>query len=147
MKVVLNQDIKGQGKKGQIVEVNDGYARNYLLPKKLASEASASAVNIVNQKTESEKLRAEKEKQAAISAAESLKGQTIEIKVKCGDGKIYGSVTGKEIADTLKARGFDIDKKQIVLKDAIRSLGEFDLEIKVFAGISVKIKLVVAKEG
>ena len=146
MKVILNQDIKGQGKKGDIIEVSEGYARNYLLPKSLASEASASAVNTVRQKAESDKRRKELEKQEAREAADKLRGRNVEVKVRCGEGKIYGSVTSREIADALKAEGFDIDKKQIVLKETVKTLGKFDIEVKLYAGISVKIQLNVVKE-
>ncbi|MDR3293490.1 MAG: 50S ribosomal protein L9 [Clostridiales bacterium] len=145
MKVILNADVKGQGKKGEIIEVSEGYARNFLLPKKLASEASASVLNDVSQKAAAEKRKKEIEKQDAVDAAEKLKSQSVEVKVKCGDGKIYGSVTSKEIADALHAKGFKIDKKQIVLKDPIKALGRFDVEIKIYPGITAKVLLEVVK--
>ncbi|MDR3263580.1 MAG: 50S ribosomal protein L9 [Clostridiales bacterium] len=146
MKVILNADVKGQGKKGDIIDVSEGYARNFLLPKKLASSASATVINEANQKTAAEKKRKDNERQEALSAAEKLKSQSVEVKVKCGDGKIYGSVTSKEIADALKTKGFDIDKKQIVIKETIKSLGQFDIEIKIYAGISAKVTLDVVKD-
>ncbi|MDR2047234.1 MAG: 50S ribosomal protein L9 [Clostridiales bacterium] len=146
MKVILNADVNGQGKKGDIIEVSEGFARNYLLPKKLAAEASASALNEAKQKVEAEKRRIENEKQNALSVAEKLKNQTVEVRVKCGEGKIYGSVTSKEIADVLNAKGFNIDKRQIVLKEIIKALGKFDVEIKLYPGINAKVTLEVVKE-
>jgi large subunit ribosomal protein L9 len=146
MKVILTADVKGQGKKGDVIEVSEGYGRNFLLHKKLAAEASAQALNEAKQKLDAEKRRVEIEKQDAVSAAERLKNQAVEVKVRCGDGKIYGSVTSKEIADALSAKGVKVDKKQIVLKEIIKSLGKFDIEVKLYPGVTAKITLDVIKE-
>ena len=126
MKVILLSDVKGTGKKGQILEVSDGYARNCLLKKKLAVEATASALNENAQKKAAEEKR-------------------IDIGVKCGDGKMYGSVTTADIAEGLKKQGIEIDKKKIVLKENIKALGVFEIEIKVYAGISAKVKVNIVK--
>jgi large subunit ribosomal protein L9 len=146
MKVILTADVKGQGKKGDVIEVSEGYGRNFLLHKNLAAEASAQALNEAKQKVDAEKKRKELERQEAFSAAEKLKNQTVEVKVRCGDGKIYGSVTSKEIADALNAKGFKVDKKQIVLKEIIKSLGKFDVEVKLYPGVAAKVALDVVKE-
>ncbi|MDR1940497.1 MAG: 50S ribosomal protein L9, partial [Clostridiales bacterium] len=102
--------------------------------------------NEANQKAAAEKKRAETARADAADAAEKLKNTLVEVKVKCGDGKIYGSVTSKEIADALKARGFVIDKKQIVLKETVKALGRFEVDVKLYAGISAKIILQVVRE-
>ncbi|MDR2090960.1 MAG: 50S ribosomal protein L9 [Clostridiales bacterium] len=146
MKVILTADVKGQGKKGDIIEVSEGYGRNFLLHKKLAVEASAQILNEARQKIAAEKRRKEIEKQEALAAAEKLKNQAVDVKVRCGDGKIYGSVTSKEIADALNANGFKVDKKQIALKEIIKSLGRFDVDVKIYPGITAKITLNVIKE-
>ncbi|MDD7092549.1 MAG: 50S ribosomal protein L9 [Eubacteriales bacterium] len=145
MKVILLSDVKGTGKKGQIVEVNDGFARNFLLKKKLATEATASAVNEAAQKKAAEEKRIAEEIAEAKVLKEKLEKSTIDIGVKCGDGKMYGSVTAADIADGLKKLGLDVDKKKVVLKENIKSLGVFDIEIKVYAGISAKVRVNIVK--
>lgn len=145
MKVILLSDVKGTGKKGQIVEVNDGFARNFLLKKKLATEATASAVNEAAQKKAAEEKRIAEEIAEAKILKEKLEKSTIDIGVKCGDGKMYGSVTTADIADGLKKLGLDVDKKKVVLKENIKSLGVFDIEIKVYAGISAKVRVNIVK--
>ncbi len=147
MKVVLLEDIKGQGKKGDIVDVSDGYARNFLIKKNLAKEATGSAVNEAKQKREAEERRKAAEKAEAQNLAKNLSGKEISLFVKCGDnGKIFGSVTSKEISEELLKSGFDIDKKKIVLKENIKNEGLYEVEIKIYPEISAKIKLLVQAE-
>ncbi len=147
MKVVLLEDVKGQGKKGDIVDVSDGYARNFLIKKNLAKEANSSAVNEAKQKREAEERRKAAEKAEAENLAKNLFGKEITLFVKCGDnGKIFGSVTSKEISEELLKSGFDIDKKKIVLKENIKNEGLYEVEIKIYPEISAKIKLLVQAE-
>ena len=146
MKVVLLQDVKGQGKKGELKEVNDGYARNYLLPKKLAEEATATVMNDLKQKEASRKLQQEKERQEALVIKEKLDKTVLSVKVKCGEGdRTYGSVTAQEIAEALKATGIEIDKRKLVIKENIRTLGAYVIEVKVYAGISANLKINVIR--
>ena len=146
MKVVLLQDVKGQGKKGELKEVNDGYARNFLLPKKLAEEATSTVINDLKQKEASRKLHQEKERQEALVLKDKLDKTVVSVKVKCGEGdRTYGSVTAQEIADSLKAIGVEIDKRKLVIKDTIRTLGSYVVEVKVYAGISANLKINVIR--
>ena len=138
MKVILNQDVKGQGKKGQLVEVSDGYARNFLLPRKLAVEANADNVN---------KMKLE-EKAEAEAIAEQLKGCTVKIYAKSGSGgRLFGAVTSKEIAECLKAQyGLDVAKSKIVQEEPIKSFGTYDLKCKLGYEVAGNLHVVVAEE-
>ena len=139
MKVLLLQDVKGQGKKGDLLEVNDGYARNCLLKKKLAVEATSDVVNTVKQKKASDEKRRQIEIKEAKELVEKLKTMVVTVEAKCGDGKMYGSITTKDIADALEKQGISLDKKKIVLKENIKSIGRYELEAKVYSGISGKL--------
>ena len=144
MKVLLLQDVKAQGKKGEIVEVNDGYARNFLIKKGLAKEATASVVNETNQKNAQEAKKKAAELQAAKDIAAKLDTKEIEVAIKTGEnGKFFGSVTSKEIADALQAIGYEIDKKKIIIKDAIKSVGVYGVEVKIYPGVSFTINVKV----
>lgn len=145
MKVILLQDVKGTGKKGQLVDVNDGYARNFLIKKKLAAEANAANINEAAQKKAADEKRQAEEIAAANELKARLEASVIDIGVKCGDGKMYGSVTTADIAEGLKKIGLDVDKKKVVLKENIRELGLFDIEIKVYANISARVKVNIVK--
>ena len=147
MKVILLQDVKGTGKKNDIVEVSDGYARNCLFKKKLAVEATTAGVNAVNgQKKAAEYHKAEEIKKWKEVAA-SLKGAEVTCFVKCGEnGKIFGSVTSKEIADKLVEAGYDVDKKKIILKEPIKTPGNYVVEVKFLPDVSTKIKVSVKAE-
>lgn len=145
MKVIFLQDVKGSGKKGELADVNDGYARNFLIKKKLAIEATPGAINEATQKKAAEDKRIEEEIAQAKILKEKLEKSVIDIGVKCGDGKMYGSVTTQDIADGLKKIGLDVDKKKVVLKENIRELGVFDIEIKVYANIQAKVKVRIVK--
>lgn len=145
MKVILNQDIKGQGKKGQLIEVSDGYARNYLLPKKLASEANNTNINILNGKNESEAYR----KQVALDEANAQKEKMEKIEVrlsaKAGEnGKLFGSITSKDVADALTMQHhIKIDKKKFVMPDGIKVLGTTNVEVKIHPGVVGTLKVTV----
>ena len=147
MKVLLLKYVKTVGKKGEIVEVNDGYARNFLMKKGLAQQATASVINETNQKNASIARQKQKEYEEAVATAESLKGKTVRIAIKFGEnGKPFGAVTSKEISQELSNLGYDIDKKKINLKDSIKSAGVFDVEIKVYAGVNAIIKVAVCPD-
>lgn len=144
MKVLLLQDVKPQGKKGDIVEVNDGYARNFLIRRGLAKEATASVINETNQRRAADEKRRKEELEAAKLAANKLEGTTVEIAIRCGEnGKPFGAVTGKEIAEKLTQMGYDIDKKKVVLKDAIKMVGNYHVELKLYAGVTAKVIVAV----
>lgn len=147
MKVILSADVKSLGKKGEVVNVSDGYARNFLFARKLAVEATTSALDDVRKKEEARIKREAAERKAAAELADKLKTATIEVKVRCGEGdRTYGSVTSAEIATALCAQGYEVDKKKIVLKENIRQLGNYSIEVKVYAGISAKVAIKVTKE-
>lgn len=144
MKVILKQDVKGSGKKGDLIEVSDGYARNFLLKKGLAEEASSVNVNSLRIKKEAEAFHQAEKVKATKELATMLNGKTVEVAVKCGEnGKVFGSVTSKEIADKLGSMGYEVDKKKIVLGGTIKQTGEYPVEIKFMPEISAKITLKV----
>ena len=148
MKVILLDNIKGVGKKDEIINASDGYARNYLLPKKLAVEANAENLSKLNNKKESAIYKKDQEKQNAEELAKKLKGIILKIKVKAGEnGKIFGGVTSKEISENLKSQyNFVVDKKKIELKDTIKTLGSFNVSIKLFEGITADLRVEVISE-
>jgi len=148
MKVVLLQDVKGQGKKDQIVEVSDGYARNFLLPRKLAAIADAAVMNDIKNKEAAKAHKIEVEKKEARELAEKLQSLTVKLKIQGGaDGRVYGSVTSKDIAEALKEQHrIDIDKRKIVLDAPIKNYGAYTLDVKLYPEIGGKINLVVTEE-
>ena len=143
MKVILTADVKGQGKKDQIINVSDGYARNFLFPKKLAIPADAGALNEVKNKEASKQHKLDVEKQAALEIAEKLKTITVTFSYAAGpDQRLYGSVTAKDIADALKKdHGIEIDKRKIDIKSAVRSLGDYEMVVHVYPNITAKMTL------
>ena len=147
MKVILQQDVKGHGKKGQMVEVSDGYARNFLLPRKLAVEATAENVNTMKMQDKAKKAREAEEKAQALAIAEQLKACQVKISAKSGQGgRLFGSVTSKEISDALaKQHGMNIEKNKIVLSEPIKSYGAFDVKCKFGYEISGVIHVVVCE--
>jgi large subunit ribosomal protein L9 len=140
MKVILLCDVKGQGKKDQIVEVSDGYARNFLFPQKKAVPADAKATSELKSKEEAKQFRISEDRKAAAALAEKIKGTEIDIVMEHGaDGRLYGSVTAKDIAEALgKKLGIEADKRKIQLKETIKAYGKYDVEIKILADISAK---------
>ena len=145
MKVILLDNIKGVGKKDEVINASDGYARNYLIPKKLAVEANAENMSKLNNKKEAANYRKDVEKQNAEELAKKLKAIMLKIKVKAGEnGKIFGGVTAKEISENLKSQyNFDIDKKKIELKETIKTLGSFNVSVKLFEGITASLRIEV----
>lgn len=145
MKVVLNQDVKGIGKKLQIIEVSEGYARNFLLPKKLAVIADNKAINESKGKVEAQKFKKNTEIEEANVLKNKLEKSYVEFKHKIGDnGKLFGSVTEKEIAEELKNKfSVDITKKKISIKFPIKQLGTYMVEVKLYEGVIAKLKVVV----
>ena len=146
MKVVLLQDVKGQGKKGELCNVSDGYARNFLFPKKLAVEADNAALNELKNREEAAAHHKKEEIAAAQSIADTLKGKEIVVKAKAGsNGKLFGSVTSKEIAAEIKNKlGIEIDRKKMSVAD-IKNFGEYTAEIKLYQGIAAKITVKVTE--
>lgn len=138
MKVVLLCDVKGQGKKDQIVEVSDGYARNFLFPQKKAIPADAKATSELKSKAEAKEYKISEDRKAAQALADKINGKEVEIVMGHGqDGRLYGSVTAKDIAEALKKLvGADIDKRKIQLKDSIRAYGKHSVVIKILGDIS-----------
>ena len=143
MKVILKQDIKGVGKKDEVINANDGYARNYLFPKNLAVEANNENMTKLKAKQEALSYKKSQEKEEAQKQAEKMKQITLTLKVKAGEnGKIFGGITAKEIAENLKNQyGIDIDKKKIALNETIKTLGKFVIEIKLYEGVIGKLNL------
>ena len=146
MKVILLQDVKGKGKKGQMLEVSDGYARNYMLPRKIAIEATADAINTKNMNDKAAAEKAEKERAAALETSHKLREMTLVVKAKGGGaGRLFGSVTNQEIADALKAStGINLDKRKIVINDPIKNVGTYTVTCKlgyeITAPLTVKIE-------
>jgi len=143
MKVILLSDIKGVGKKDQVIEASDGYARNFLFPKKLAVEANSTNMNNLKAKQESNQYRKDVEKQEAQKIAEKLKGIMLKVRVKAGEnGKIFGGVTSREISEGLKKDyNIIIDKKKIMLADTVKTLGTITVDIKLYEGVTGKLKV------
>lgn len=149
MKVVLLQDVKGTGKKGELVNVSDGYARNFLFPRKIAKEADAQAINELKNAEQSKQYKIETETAQAKENADKLNGQTLTMFGKAGKGgKLFGSVTSKEIAAELQKKfGISVDKRKIVLDNDIKSFGTYNCEVKLYNGVSAVIKVMVTEES
>ena len=148
MKVIFLQDVRGQGKKGQMVEVSDGYARNFLFPRKLAVEATADNVNTMrmNDKAKKEKEQRAREEAAALSA--KLRDLTLNVYAKGGGaGRLFGSVTSQEISDALKAQeDIDLDRRKIVIEDTIKTVGLYTVKVKLGFGIDAPLKVEVKEQ-
>ena len=145
MKVILLCDVKGQGKKDQIVEVSDGYARNFLFPQKKAIAADAKATNELKNKEEAKQFKISEDRKAATALAEKINNVEIEIVTGHGaDGRLYGSVTAKDIAEELKKKiGVDIDKRKIQMKETIKAYGKHDVQLKILSDINAKFVVYV----
>ena len=144
MKVILLQDVKGKGKKGQMLEISDGYARNYLLPRKLAVEATADAVNTMRMNDKAAAEKAAKERAQAVEISHKLREMTLVVTAKGGGaGRLFGSVTNQEIADALSKTGVKLDKRKIVISEPIKNVGTYTVTCKlgyeITAPLSVKI--------
>ena len=149
MKVILLQDVKSLGKKDQIVDINDGYARNFILPKKLGLEATGANLNTLKLQKQNEEKIAKENLEAAKKFAEELSKLTVITKIKTGEnGRTFGSVSSKEIAEEAKKQfGVEIDKKKIVLEDAIRTFGTYEFTVKLHPEVQAKMKVRVEENG
>ena len=147
MKVVLLKDVPGQGKKDKIVNVSDGYARNYLIPRGLAAEADARMLNDIKNREAAQAHRVEEETAQAKATAEKLEASNLIVHSGAGaDGRLYGSVTAMDVAAALKDQlGVEVDKRKIIIPEPIKSHGKYELEVKLYAGITGKINLLVEK--
>lgn len=140
MKVILLADVKGQGKKNDIINVNDGYAKNFLIKKGLATSATVDAVNKAETAKANEAKLREQQRQKALADAKALSSAVVTIVANHGEqGRIFGSITSKEIAEQLASQGYDVDKKNIVLKEPIKVVGKYSLTVKLFPEISAEI--------
>ena len=148
MKVILQQDVKGQGKKGQMVEVSDGYGRNFLLPRKLAVEATAENINTMKMQDKAKAARMAEEKAAAEAAAERLKSCQVKIRARAGQGgRLFGSITSKEISEELKAQhGIDVNKSKIILSEPIKSFGSFEVKCKLGREVTGTLYVLAAED-
>lgn len=147
MQVILLQDVKKLGKKGDVINTSDGYARNYLFPRKLAQEATDSNLHILNNKKENERKQKLAELEAAQKLASELKDKEIKITAKTGEsGKLFGAITSKDVAELIKTQyKIEIDKKKIVM-DTIKLAGGYDIEIKLYPEVSTKMKVVIVPQ-
>lgn len=148
MKVVLLADVRGTGKKGELVNVSDGYARNFLFPRKLAKEANVQVMNEIKGAQEAKEFHIRQETEEARKVAESVNGRTLKLTAKSGQGgKLFGSITSKEISEGLKRSfGIDVDKKKIGLNGEIKAYGTYECELKLYNGVSAKIFILVGEE-
>ena len=148
MKVILLADVKGQGKKNDVIEVSDGYGKNFLIPRKLAKPADAQSLNDVKVKEAARVYRIETERKEAQALAEKLKSLQVKIPASSGaDGRLYGSITSKDIVEKLKAdTGIDIDKRKVVMGDPIKAYGKYEVEVKLYTEITGKINLLVCEK-
>ncbi len=146
MKVILNQDVKDLGKKGELVNVSDGYAKNFLIPRKIAVVADNTAMNELKNREASKAHHLAVEKAEAQAAAEKLNGKTVKVQAKAGaNGRLFGSVTSKEIAEKIKEQyNIEIDKRKVVSED-IRNYGTYECTLKIYTGITAKIFVVVGE--
>ena len=145
MKVLLLKDVKGKGKAGEVINLNEGYARNFIIPNGLCKEADKQTINAVNIKMAADAHRKDVEKAEAKELAKEIEKLSVTIVGKAGaNGKFFGAVTGKEISEALKAQhNIDIDKKKVVLKDAIKAAGEYNVTLKVYSEVSATLKVIV----
>jgi len=147
MKVILTQDVQGSGKKGEILNVSDGYAKNFLLKKNLAIQATDQAMGELRSKEDAKKRKADQETEAAKKVAAAIEGKTVKVSAKGGEnGKLFGSVTSKEIADEIQRQlSFEVDKRKISLDGDIKSFGTYTAEIKLHPGVAAKIYVLVGE--
>ncbi|HUO58297.1 MAG TPA: 50S ribosomal protein L9 [bacterium] len=146
MKVLMKSDVPKIGKKGEVLEVKEGYARNFLIPNGLAIEASGGALKQVEEEKKAVDRKKAKEKEEAQELANKIKGLTITLRHKAGDeGRLFGSITSAEIAEALKQKGHDLDRKKVVLDDPIRLVGEYQVKIKLHSEVTASLRVIVEK--
>ncbi len=148
MKIVLTKDVRGTGKKGALVEVADGYARNYLLPRKLGMMATAQNINDAKKRLEADEHRDELERGKAQKFADQLEGQTFVIPARAGEGgRLFGAITNREIGEAVKEKfGIELDKKRIVLPENLKRIGTYEVELKPYANVSCKVTVEVVEQ-
>ena len=148
MKVILQQDVRGKGKRGQMIEVSDGYARNYMLPRKIAVEATADNVNTMRMNDKAQQEKRQKEREEAFAISKKMKDMVVVVRAKGGGaGRLFGSVTTQEIAEAIqKQEGINIDKRKIVLDEQIKTVGEYTVKIKLGYEINAELKLRVEEQ-
>jgi large subunit ribosomal protein L9 len=147
MKVILLQDVRGQGKKGQLVEVSDGFARNFLFPRKMAIEATADNVNTMKMNDKARQEKEQRQREEATALAAKLRGMTLKIFAKGGGaGRLFGSVTSQEVSDALKEQGYDLDKRRILIEEPIKTVGQYTVKCKLGYEISAPLKLDVQEK-
>lgn len=148
MKVIFNEDVRGQGKRGEMKEVSDGYARNYLLPRKLASEATPDTLNAFKLKEKAKKAQMAREKAQAEENAKRLEGVVVKISARAGQGgRLFGAITSQEISDALREQhGIEIEKNKIVQSEPIKSFGNFEVKAKLGYEVSGKINVLVVEQ-
>ena len=148
MKVILTDEIRGLGTRGDIVTVKDGYARNFLIPKKLAREATTGNLKSIEQEKKKWALLAQQERDQAQKAADAVKGVKVTIEKRVGDtGQLFGSVTANEIADALEAKGVQVEKRRIELDHPIKSIGVHDVEVRLYRDVTAHIQVEVVPQG
>ncbi len=146
MKVLLLADVKGQGKKDQIINVSDGYARNFLFPRKLAVEADAKAIGDAKNKEDAKNFKIQEDKKAARELAAKIEALLLVIKASGSDGRLYGSITSKDVCDQLKAQyGIEIDKRKCTLSEMIKSYGDYTADIKLYTEVSATLQIKVTE--
>ena len=147
MKVILLQDVRGKGKKGQMLEVSDGYARNYMLPRKIAMEATADAINTMRMNDKATQERQARERAEAMELAKRMKAMTLTVYAKGGGaGRLFGSVTSQEIADALQSQGITLDKRKIVIDEPIKNVGTYTIRCKLGYEITGDLRLNVVEQ-
>lgn len=148
MKVILLQDVRGKGKKGQMLEVSDGYARNYMLPRKIAMEATPDAVNTMRMNDKATQERQARERAGAMELAKRMKAMTLTVYAKGGGaGRLFGSVTSQEIADALQAQGIALDKRKIVMDDTIKNVGTYTVRCKLGYEITAQLTVQIQERS
>lgn len=147
MKVILLQDVKGQGKKGELITVSDGYARNYMLPRKMAMEATADNINTMRMTDKAKKEKEQRAREEAAETAKKLRDMTLELRCKGGGaGRLFGSVTSQEIADALQAQGVELDRRRIVIDEPIKTVGSYTVKCKLGFEITAPLKLEIREK-
>ena len=147
MKVILLQDVRGQGKKGQMINVSDGYARNFLFPRKLAQEATADNINTMRMNDKAKQEKEQKAREEAAALSNQLRDMTLTVFAKGGGaGRLFGSVTSQEISDALKQQGIDLDRRKILIEESIKTVGLYTVKCKLGFGIDAALKVDVREK-
>ena len=148
MKVILTQDVRGQGKRGQMIDVSDGYARNFLLPRKLAQEATADNINTMRMNDKATQERQARERAEAMELAKRMKAMTLTVYAKGGGaGRLFGSVTSQEIADALQSQGITLDKRKIVIDEPIKNVGTYTIRCKLGYEITAQLTVQIQEKS